>query len=245
MKVLVISDIHGRHEQLRNGFDKFLSEGHDKVVLLGDLADSFDRSNEDILRCFIIAKEMKKLLGDRMEWLIGNHELHYMFDDEVCSGFRPDLAASLKPWLMDNKKLLSVVWAYENETDAYLFSHAGVQRKWYKKYEKLIGEFEEGSDNLGITLNKMLDTRRGKNALTEVGVKRGGWRGDYGGPFWCDRVEMESYGPIKGYHQYVGHSPQRHIETVKKFEGGKQYKGTSVTFCDILGMSEQFTTVVI
>lgn len=243
MKVLLISDIHGRHERLTAGFDKFLSEGHDKVVLLGDLADSYDRSNEDILRCFKICFDMKELLGDKMEWLIGNHELHYMFVGQQCSGFRPDLAATLNPWLVENRKLLKCAY----QEDMHLFTHAGVQKHWFRKYATIIHEFENksGSHRLGDSLNAMLESGRGVQALTEVGVKRGGWRGDYGGPFWCDREEMESYGPVAGYHQYVGHTPQKMIDKVIRFEGGKHYNNTSVTFCDILDKREEFLTVTI
>lgn len=245
MKILVIPDIHGRHESLRAGFDKFLSEGLDKVILLGDLADSYDRTNEDILRCFFMARDMKELLGDKMEWLIGNHELHYLFDDQVCSGYRADLAAHLRPWLQDNKTLLNVAYQEGN----YLFSHAGVQRKWYDKYQKLIDDafIIVGPEcTLADQLNIMFTIGKGVQAMTEVGVKRGGWRGDYGGPFWCDREEIESYGPIKGYHQIVGHTPQPFITEIRKFEGGKQYEGTSVTFCDVLGrLPDTFLTIEI
>lgn len=245
MRIFVISDIHGRHEILQTGFDKFLNEGYEKIILLGDLADSYDRTNEDILRCFKMAFDMKDLLGDRMEWLIGNHELHYMFAGQLCSGFRPDLGATLNPWLVENRHKLKVAYSHETEKDTYLFSHAGVQRKWYNKHKDFIEQFVRGDNNLGMVLNDMIQTGKGTEILCEVGVKRGGMRYDYGGPFWCDKEEMESYGPIKGYHQVVGHTPQKFIDKVDKFEGGKHYNNTSVTFCDVLkdGKEPQFLTL--
>ena len=45
---------------------------------------------------------------------------------------------------------------------------------------------------------------------------------------------MCSYGPLKGYHQYVGHTPQKYVDRVDRFEGDKHYNNTSVTFCDII-----------
>lgn len=242
MRIQIVPDIHGRHEILSNQFDHFLKKGYDKIILLGDLADSYDRSNEDILRCFKIAFDMKELLGERMEWLIGNHELHYMFSEENCSGYRSDLAATLGPWMMDNKKLLKVA----HQEGMHLFTHAGVQKKWFKKYKETIYKMEEltGSRKLADNLNAMLNTSETKSMLTEVGVIRGGWRGDYGGPFWCDRREMESYGPLAGYRQFVGHTPQKFVETVDKFEGDKHYNNTSVTFCDIFGKDDDKVQMV-
>jgi len=240
MKIMVIPDIHGRHEKLQTALDRFEEKSYDKVVLLGDLADSYDRSNEDILRCFKIAFDAKEKYGDRMAWLLGNHELHYMYASERCSGFRPDLAVSLNPWLVENRKLLKVA----HQEGLHLFTHAGVQKLWYKKHRDLTIKYEDEGRRLGDTLNNMMETREGFDALTEVGVPSGGLRGDYGGPFWARRVEMESYGPLAGYHQYVGHTPQKYRERVEKFEGGKRYNNTSVTFCDIIEREEKFWTKV-
>ena len=228
VKVLVCSDIHGDHEQLSNAFDKFSTENYDKIVLLGDLADSYDRTNEDILRCFKIASDKKDLLEDRMIWLYGNHCWQYLFGRLMCSGFRPDLCISLNPFLNGIKDKLQIAYQIDN----HLFTHAGVQRKWYNKYEKLINSFP--GEDLAEQLNNMLNTLEGCIVLYEVGTKRGGMRYDYGGPMWCDRAEMESYGPLKGYHQYIGHIPNKYIEKIDKFEGGKHYNNTSVTFCDVL-----------
>lgn len=238
MKLMVVPDIHGRHEKLTTAFERFHEKGYDKVILLGDLADSWDRTNEDILRCFKIASDMKALLGDKMEWLIGNHELHYIFADEQCSGFRPDLAMTLNPWLNENFNIFKVAHQEGN----YLFSHAGVQKHWYNKYKDEI-EATPG-DNLAEKLNNMLHKSSTKKMVTECGMMRGGWRGNYGGPMWCDRVEMESYGPIQGYHQFVGHTPQKFVDKVIRFEGGKQYNNTSVTFCDVIDKVEKFWTKV-
>ena len=138
MKILVCSDIHGEHEKLTNFFDKFLSENYDKAVLLGDLADSYTRTNEDILRCFKIALEMKDLLKDRMIWLWSNHDWQYYYGRQMCSGFRGDLCISLNPLLNEIHSYLQMAYEYDN----YLFTHAGVQKKWYNKYKHLIEPIE-------------------------------------------------------------------------------------------------------
>jgi hypothetical protein len=237
MKVLVVSDIHGRHETLRNAFDKFLSGGADKILLLGDLADSYTRSNEDIMRCYKMAFDMKELLGDKVILLLGNHELHYMYplDGYMCSGYRPDLAAQLEHYIQDHRKHYLVAYQVKN----YLFTHAGVQKKWLAKYEsrlikyaELIGKDISHKEDLADILNAVNESGD-RWILHEIGTKRGGLRYDYGGPTWCDRDELMSYGPVPGYHQIVGHTPQGFVNKQTKFEGDKHYNNTSVIFCDV------------
>lgn len=237
MKILVIGDLHGRISQFIEGVKKFESEGYDKLIQIGDLADSYDRSNEDILACFKLSADIKESYGDRFIQLFGNHEWSYLFGRMMCSGYRPDLNATLNPWLNAAYKGWFQVAHQEGNT---LFTHAGVQQKWFKKYEVLLMKHGFGDSDLATALNNMVDTGDGCEKLYEVGTKRGGWRGDYGGPMWADRVELESYGPIKGYKQIVGHTPCKFIERVDKFEGGKVYPNTSVTFTDCLGSVERF-----
>lgn len=242
MKHLVISDIHGRHEILQTGLEKFAEGGYEKVVLLGDLADSYDRTNEDILRCFKLAFDAKEKYGDALEWLLGNHELSYMFPFQMCSGFRPELAATLNPWMVENRALFKAAYQHRN----YLFTHAGVTKAWFKKYRETVYKFEEitGSRKLADSLNAMLLTGEGVDKLCEIGMSRGGIRYDYGGPFWADREDHMRYGPVTGYNQVVGHTPCKFIERIVKFEG-RQHNNTSVTFCDVLrdGKEPKFLTL--
>ena len=239
MKVLCLPDTHGKHEIILSYIEKFENGDYDKLICLGDLTDSWDRTNEDILRCWKLMLDCKETHGDKVELLLGNHEVSYMFIGQQCSGYRPDLAVTLNPLLIANRKLLKIAYQYGNN----LFTHAGVQRHWLNKHQeyidKLADKYDWPKDELGTTLNNLLEVKEGVDMLCEVGVKRGGIRGDYGGPIWCDRVEMESYGPIKGYNQVVGHTPQKYLDKIVRFEGGKHYNNTSVTFCDILDKTDQ------
>lgn len=238
MRILTIGDIHGKHEVLQNGIDKYSSGGYDKLVLIGDLADSWDRTDEDILRCFKIAFDVKEKDGDKVEWLWGNHDWQYLFGRMMCSGFRSNLCATLTPLLTENRQLLKMAYL----EGKYLFTHAGVQNKWYKKYEKEILSTE--GKNIAECLNIMKDMGKFHDMLYEIGARRGGRYDEYGSPLWCDRTEIESFNPIKGYHQIVGHTPQRFIERVEKFGGGSRYNNTSVTFCDVLDKQpDSFLTI--
>ena len=248
MKVLVVSDVHGQHEKLSLAFDKFEKEGYDKIILLGDLADSYDRSNEDILQCFKIALNKKRELGDNMELLMGNHELHYFYDGGYrCSGFRAELKAILNPYLTAHRDYFKVAYGI----GTHLFTHAGVQREWYVKHFETLAKWADIAEidyleikNLWKILNVVAQTSDVK-ALHEVGTIRGGDVYDKGGITWCDQEEMIWGGPLVGLHQVVGHTPQKFINRVEEFEGNTRYNNTSVTFCDVLGNSSNFLTLEI
>lgn len=239
MKILTCGDIHHRHEALTAALLKFENEGYDKFVQIGDLFDSFDRSNEDGLRCLKICLDAKEVHGDNVILLHGNHHGHYIFANQQCSGFRPDLYFQLNPILLANQGAFQVAYQEGN----YLWTHAGVQRKWYNKHKVVIESFE---GTLADQLNGIYQTHY-YELLFEVGTLRGGLRYNYGGPLWCDKTEMESYGPIKDFHQICGHTPIPFIEKIDKFEGGKHYNNTSVTFCDVLkdGKEPRFLTIEI
>lgn len=242
---MVVPDIHGRHEALSNAFDKALKEGYDKIVLLGDYVDSFNRTNEDMYRVLDIVTFMAKNYPDKVVALLGNHDYQYMFPDGPyrCSGHRPDAAPQFHYMFNENKDLFKIAHKEGN----YLFSHAGVQRKWFEKYSTTLMKYADlasidPNDDIDEVCNMIHQTSE-RWKLAEVGTKRGGMRYDYGGPIWCDQTEMMSYGPLKGFHQIVGHTPQQFVNKQTKFEGDKHYNNTSVTFCDILNKKEQFLTV--
>lgn len=245
MDILVVSDLHGKKEACYNAIQRFKEENWDKIVFLGDYCDSWDRSNEDIYSILHQIITLKEENPDNVIILLGNHELHYMYPLEYyrCSGYRPDLAAMIETYLQENRAKFQVAYQIEN----YLFTHAGVQKKWFTKYGDDWGKWQNlvdcENDDVASVLNAMMETEQGRITLFEVGLKRGGLRYDYGGPLWCDRDEMMSYGPLPGYHQIVGHTPQKFINRQDKFEGDKHYNNTSVTFCDVLDKKEQFYTL--
>ncbi len=247
-KVLVIADVHGRKEIFQNALDKFENEGYDIFVSLGDLCDSYDRTDEDILTCVNMAIKAKEKHGENYVQIIGNHDYSYFLGLHICSGFRQTLNATLNP-LFKTQEVRNMFKVCHREGN-YLFSHAGVQRKWFLKHLEVLnlacgyyGLPHISRDGLD-SLNQLIWTSN-EHLIAEVGSIRGGMRYDYGGPFWCDKTEMLSYGPIVGLHQVVGHTPVKFIQRIDKFEGDKKYNNTSVTFCDVLGTTEQFLTLEI
>lgn len=245
MKILICADIHGQIEKFEIAYKKFKNEGYDKFIQLGDLADSYTETTENILKCFYLSKQIKDEHGDNFIQLIGNHELSYMFDNQRCSGYRADLALNLTPWLSANASYFKVAHQISN----YLFTHAGISQKWYNKYIIQIESFlrqqnDNPEYNMADALNDMFNDDSNLKPLCEVGLVRGGNYGNYGGPFWCDQNEILWYNPIKGFKQIVGHTPQRYINTVDKFNGS-HFNNTTVTFCDVLQVKTDFLTLKI
>ena len=250
-KVLVIGDLHGRHELATKAYDTFLKGKYDKAIFLGDYADSHDRPDADILRTFNIVLTMKKNHPEQVELLVGNHDEPYFHLDVprqlLSKGFRMTLHRSLSHVLAPNIKEFSYAYGIKN----YLFTHAGVSHKWFFKHFDLLSMWATRMDmdlldveDLHIILDNIRLTGD-KYILFEIGPERGGYDSDAGGPMWCDRDELLNFGPLQGLNQVVGHTSQQFISRIHTFEGNKKYKDTSVTFTDCLSHREQFLTLEI
>lgn len=240
-KLLVISDIHGKHELIQSAIDEFIHHDYNKLVFLGDYADSFDRSNEDILRCFRLIIDAKEEMGDDVILLLGNHDVQYLYEDNseiTCKGYRPNIYASLHHYLKSYKTHFQYAYSIGN----YLFTHAGVTSAWYLKHYNTLDKWcnilnlDTGDDNfLGHLLNA-IGNSHDAHILHDVGEIRGG-RG-VGGPLWADKSEMLK-GPMPGVDHVVGHTPVKFITKHTLF-GGRHVTNTSVTFTDVLNTNEKF-----
>lgn len=239
-KILVVGDVHGRLQAVIEAIEKFVEEKYDKIIFIGDFTDSYFAANKDIIEVLELIIYLKQRYGDQVILLLGNHDIQYMYyPDYRCSGFRADLQPELTILFNENRNLFQLAhYEGDNDKNNYIFTHAGIQRKWYIKYIETIDFFREKlhlkeKSDIAELINNINETKH-RNILFEVGTKRGGIRYDYGGPLWCDRTEMLSYGPIPNAHQIIGHTPVPFIEKVTKFEGDKHYNNTSVTFIDVL-----------
>lgn len=240
MKLLVVPDLHGRKESCFNAIKKFEEEDYSEIIFLGDYCDSYDRTTEDMLAVLKLVLDAKERWGDKVILLIGNHELHYLYDDEryLCSGFSAARKTVIQPVLRANQGLFKVAYQKNKGNKRYLFTHAGVCKRWLEQNEDVIKDFnkryrdELTDDNLADYLNRVNQTSYGY-FLHQVGIDRGGIY-PVGGITWCDFREMMQFNPIKGFHQIVGHTPQRFTRRFDKFNE-VTHDDTSVTFCDVLG----------
>lgn len=243
----IVSDLHGY-----DIWKKFVNENPqiEKWVFLGDYCDSFTHKNEAIWNNLADIIAFKKANPDMVELLLGNHDIHYIFDGKYrCSGFRAESLYGLKILFEDNKDLFNVAYQKEN----YLFTHAGVSNSWFNKHRDVLhkyhsqfspneikclpnGKFIKTKFTLADLLNTLYKTHD-SHILMEVGQARGGSADNYGGIFWaCKSETKEDY--LDGCNQIVGHTAVDEITVLA-------YKDSSITYTDCLGTKEEFLTLEI
>ena len=232
MKILTISDLHGRSVWENIDFDSY-----DHIIFLGDYTDSYTFDDETIFNNLSAIIDLKSQQPDRFTLLIGNHDAQYMhFPQYGCSGFRIWAQPALTELFNQNKGLFQIA----HQRGAYLFVHAGVTNKWLKR---LIEKTEHEAtvvtpefDLAGLLNDVHQQSARFRNLLFEVGPKRGGTH-PHSGPVWADRSEtMADY--LQGFHQVVGHTPVDDFTTVGNKTG-------SITYTDVLQTKTAFYELTI
>lgn len=224
MLYLSLGDVHGRVEALqiaKENIDKV-----DKIIFIGDYVDSFDVLPVMILHNLKEIVEFKKQYPDKVELLLGNHDVQYIIKDQVCSGYQAGMLWDYKSVFMDNINLFKIAHQHDN----IIFSHAGIHKGWYAQFlEPMMEEGELIADALnelwakGIYKNKW-------DPLFNVGISRGG-HSKVGGPLWLDK-SVASKKPLDNYHQVVGHTALDEIKTIFPHNNNGD---TSITFIDVLG----------
>ena len=217
-KITVIGDIHGR-----DNWKKAIQNGSDLYIFIGDYVDSYDLENLIILHNLNEIINFKKDNPDKVVLLIGNHDGQYIyFPDYRCSGFRPEMKDDIYKVFHDNENLFKAAHSELIGGKDYLFSHAGVSNKWFKKYKSLFSEIaaklDLPEDDYAEIFNVMLEKQTWRDILFEIGEIRGGMRYDNGGITWADKTETMA-GIPSGMHQVVGHTPVQKIETYNKIMG--------------------------
>lgn len=231
MRIITIGDIHG-HDSWKPVIEDVLEGKFDKVICTGDYTDSFSISNETMINNLLELIKLKSFYPDKIELLVGNHEMHYMLrqahvsNPYLCSGYRRDFHFDVYPIFKENFNKFKLA----HQIDNYLWTHAGIHQGWYNMHYK-----DVSLKDIGDKLNE--DFENEKPRIFEVGWMRGGVH-DVGGPLWADK-RMTSKKPLKGLHQIVGHTPVPIVTTVEKS------KGTSITYCDCLKSIKSFHLITI
>ena len=127
MRILSLGDVHGRDRWMfhthgspydfnlwkttvENGvpgdcdfWDDHPYMEYDKIIFVGDYADSHDLKNETILENLRNIVFFKKAVPNRVELLIGNHDIQYFIPNEICSGYRGEMEHDLKEIYTDKE----------------------------------------------------------------------------------------------------------------------------------------------
>jgi hypothetical protein len=203
MKILAIGDIHGR-----DVWKKIIQgQEFDKVIFIGDYFDSFDIPYPQQFINFAEILEFKKANIDKVVLLIGNHDYHYIVEDQRYSGYQSQHADEIHFALKSSleKGLMQICTV----DDGFLFSHAGVTKTWAKNAYIDLNRLE-GSINkcfiLTPQLFKFMDYQGADNSGDNI----------YQSPIWVRPLSLEA-DKIDEYKQVVGHTQVRNIVGTKDF----------------------------
>ena len=218
MNILTIGDLHGHKD-----WKKSDPEEQDLIIFLGDYIDSFRLSDRQILKNLEEIIAYKTAYPEKIQLLLGNHEISYLYRQYGASGYRYAIGEKVSKILNANSGLFRIAFQLKN----YLWTHAGIEAGYY---ERSIRPFEDAKDeNLAASLERLF--REMHTPIFEVGPERGGADGSaVGGPFWLHSNRLVK-NPLPAYHQIVGHTP---VKTIQHFQHYANYIDTSVTLCDCI-----------
>lgn len=213
MRTLVIPDIHNRIIRAQSIIDKV---PHDKLVLTGDYFDNHGEGANaaEYARNTAIWLKEKILHNPKAVALLGNHDTSYVWSNNIhfrCSGYTPYKSIAINDVLTSEDKSKFGVYHIDQN---HVFSHAGLTNKLWKKYSSLFVEQGETETKLEffdrvmkVVSNEAIEAANSNNnvELFGAGWDRGGFQ-QYGGINW---VDWNTFGPVNGINQIVGHSIHR------------------------------------
>ncbi len=203
-RIIVIPDIHG----LVFWKSAVSALPNALLIFLGDYLDPYD--DEDITPDkayynLIEIVDLKKQFPDNVILLWGNHDLHYMYRNLMGSRYDHDNSERFFQFFWQNQDLFQIAYDTVIGNTTYLFSHAGVGRKWA---EHLNPKFST-TPPTAAALNALFHTRSFIEALNARSDARGGWS-DYGSMIWADYSEQtKEENQYKDIVQIFGHTHQQ------------------------------------
>lgn len=144
MKVVVISDIHGRTK-----WKQQIEEPADLYIFIGDYFDSFNINGEKQIENFKDIQEFYRQNKDKVILLAGNHDNpNYGCPnfDGSCAGFQSKYAYMIRNLLepMREAREIQVCKVIKN----YVFSHAGITQTWCENHGIRFKNLEKDINNL-------------------------------------------------------------------------------------------------
>lgn len=193
MRYVIIPDVHGR-DFWKKAIP--LQNNDTELVFLGDYFDPYDVTPAQAIKNF--DEMMSSLDLEGCEFLLGNHDYHYILDffpkaSRYSSKYADEIKKRIKT-LVRKYDACDYTWFTINHV-SYLLTHAGINKVWLNRHTDLwsldrIGLFDPKDPNRIF-------------AAGEVGKIRGGWY-KTGGYLWADVHEMDV--PDIPYYQIFGHT---------------------------------------
>ncbi|MEY5048136.1 MAG: hypothetical protein RLZZ175_1495 [Bacteroidota bacterium] len=227
MKIIALGDTHGRN------YWESIWEKHsdaDYFVFIGDYFDSKEGiTAEQQLENFQKIVALKKQHPQKVILLFGNHDYHYtdlVPTIDKYSGYQFNYASLICKAIKEalDEKLFQMCFKYEN----FLFSHAGISKRWCDVFLKIKEENNFLITNIDELVNNLFYNNPEKFAFAM------GANFDFEGddicqtPIWI-RPPSLLKNKINGYTQIVGHTVQNQINLnqevifIDTFEKSKEY----------------------
>lgn len=207
-RTLFVGDLHAKPDLLEP-VSRIADQCHaDRLILLGDLNDDWNLSNNAAIRAFRRLAAWWRMEHERHDTilLLGNHDIAYWMKPgsaayarvrRASPGFKPGAHRAIHQMMHE----LPVTLAWSD--GRVLATHAGVTRPWARV---TIRGYETMSPTvIADWLNRSLtDTGRLGRLYDATGPARGGT--GLPGPLWADESELTRFAEPR-LLQVVGHTP--------------------------------------
>ena len=209
-------------------------------MLTGDYFDGYGEGAdaEEYARNTAVWLKEKILYNPKAVALLGNHDTSYVWSNNIhfrCSGYTPYKSIAINDVLTSEDKSKFNVYHIDQN---HVFSHAGLTSKLWKKYSL---KFDETKFSSKLEFFSHVLHSEAKDALEQAyinnnvelfgaGWDRGGFQ-QYGGINW---VDWNTFGPVNGINQIVGHSIHRIPQVLLQHKHGGFVKQDVTEYYDLL-----------
>lgn len=214
--ILIIPDVHGRDFWKKPVMD-FLEKEEGKIIFLGDYLDPYlyefegtgmtdDEIRKKAIDTFKEIIELKKANFDRVVLLLGNHDLGYFIDKDICEVRRDYFNYNIiRDLFDDNFDLFQLADEVYLNGKHIIFSHAGFN----KDYAKFVFGDKVNEENVVELFNNTYyqDKIEKLQMLGYYSRYRGLWGGRFGSIVWADLREWFDNNGNEAYgFNVVGHT---------------------------------------
>ena len=190
-KYLIVPDVHGRSFWREPVYECLNKSKDTKIIFLGDYLDPYENIKEIAFVTFEEIIDLKNEFPDRIILLIGNHDLHYIYNRQ--SGCRMDYERRLDIANLfdENKDIFDACYFDVINDKNIIFSHSGFVKGWIENYPNLITTTDKEKCDINFELLRSIDWNKKLfedklDCLEDCSAFRGGWSHNSSFMFWLN-----------------------------------------------------------